>query len=34
MIMLGTVVNAAAVVIGGGAGMIIRKDLKKTSAIL
>ncbi|MBD5146973.1 MAG: DUF554 domain-containing protein [Ruminococcus sp.] len=29
MIMLGTVVNAAAVVIGGGAGMIIKKGLKE-----
>lgn len=29
MIMLGTIVNAAAVVIGGGAGMIIKKGLKE-----
>lgn len=29
MIMLGTVVNAVAVVIGGGAGMIIKKGLKE-----
>lgn len=29
MIMLGTIVNAAAVVIGGGAGMLIKKGLKK-----
>ncbi|MDE5859497.1 MAG: DUF554 domain-containing protein [Oscillospiraceae bacterium] len=29
MIMLGTIVNTAAVVIGGGAGMLVKKGLKK-----